>query len=41
MTHNDKFDETVDLYFSIGFWMLYIEGNIGEFANIRVEVFHL
>jgi hypothetical protein len=38
MTHNDRFDETFDLYFSIGFWMLYIDGNIAEFANIRVEV---
>jgi hypothetical protein len=41
MTHNDWFDETFDLYFSIGFWMFYIDGDIGEFANIRVEVSQL
>jgi hypothetical protein len=40
MEHTGKFDETVDLYLSIGFWMYYISGDIGEFANIKIEVKH-
>ena len=38
ITHTDKFDETLHVFFSVGFWLFYIDGDIGEFASLRVEV---
>ena len=35
---SDTFEEPTELYHSIVFWMFYISGNIGDFANIRVKV---
>jgi len=38
MTHNSQFDESILLYTHAGFYLFYIEGDIGQFSNIAIDV---